>query len=129
MTATKELRRMLDERGVEWYASDTYRLLVTSWNGVNGHSWAFMEHRDGNFSKLTAYHLTPEQAIDATLGCGECHDEGDSRRFACSGCGCVLDMADDNGEPTMWVDGTAAVPRYCPNCGGNVRSLTLVGEE
>lgn len=68
MSATDELRRMLDERGVEWSATDTYRLLVTSWNDASGHSWAFVEHKDGNFSKLTAYHLTPEQAIAATLG-------------------------------------------------------------
>jgi hypothetical protein len=59
---------MLDELGVEWDASDTYRLLVTSWKDASCHSWAFMEHRDGSFSKLTAYHLTPEQAIAATLG-------------------------------------------------------------
>ncbi|MBR3226845.1 MAG: hypothetical protein IKF78_16140 [Atopobiaceae bacterium] len=68
MSATDTIRAMLDERGVEWSATDTYRLLVTSWNDASGHSWAFMEHRDGSFSKLTAYHLTPEQAIEATLG-------------------------------------------------------------
>ena len=71
MSATDTIRAMLDERGVEWSATDTYRLLVTSWNDASGHSWAFMEHRDGSFSKLTAYHLTPEQAIEATLGRGE----------------------------------------------------------
>lgn len=71
MSTTEVLRRMLDERGVEWGANDTYRLLVTSWKDASGHSWAFMEHRDGSFSKLTAYHLTPEQAIAATLGRGK----------------------------------------------------------
>ena len=71
MSATDTIRAMLDERGVEWSATDTYRLLVTSWNDASGHSWAFMEHRDGSFSKLTAYHLTPEQALEATLGRGE----------------------------------------------------------
>lgn len=62
-SATEELRRLLDERGVEWGANDTYRLLVTSWNDASGYSWVFMEYRDGSFSKLTAYHVTPEQAI------------------------------------------------------------------
>lgn len=68
MTATDKLRRMLDERGVEWGANDTYRLLVTSCHDASGHSWAFMEHKDGSFSKLTAYRLTPEQAVAAALG-------------------------------------------------------------
>lgn len=69
-SATEILRRMLDERGVEWDASDTYRLLVTSWKDASGHGWTFMEHRDYSFSKLTAYHITPAQAIAATLGAG-----------------------------------------------------------
>ena len=103
MTATEEVRHLLDERGVEWDASDTYRLLVTSWKDANGHSWAFMEHRDGSFSKLTAYHLTAKQAVEATLGRGTCHTvtmdcfgnppyntsglNGNSTACGCSECG------------------------------------------
>lgn len=68
MAATEELRRLLDERGVKWSATDMYRLLITSWDDANSHSWAFIEHRDGGFSELKAYHLTPEQAVAATLG-------------------------------------------------------------
>ena len=98
MTATEELRHMLDERGVEWNSSDTYRLFVTSWDDANDHRWAYVEYRDGSFERLTAYHLTPEQAIDATLGrrtttrhvpyCGCCgYGIGDARWHYCPSCG------------------------------------------
>ena len=126
-TATEVLRRLLDELGVEWGASDTYRLLVTSWNDVSGHSWAFMEHRDGSFSKLTAYHMTPEQAIAATLGAtdakptqaessGTCHitpwkmerGTGFYDCMECSECGYVTDVSE-------WAKAT-----YCAGCGRRI---------
>ena len=131
-SATEVLRRLLDERGVEWGASDTYRLLVTSWSDASGHSWSFMEHRDGSFSKLTAYHLTPEQAIAATLGScncsnnctnsertGTCYDTGESRIFHCSECDLGLDdvFIDDEERYTF-----ADFPRFCPFCGAEVVS-------
>ncbi len=67
MTDTNELRALLDDRGVKWNADDKYRLRITSWDDANGHNWAFIDHRDGGFSELKAYHLTPEQAVAATL--------------------------------------------------------------
>lgn len=118
MSATDELRRMLDERGVEWSATDTYRLLVTSWNDASGHSWAFVEHKDGNFSKLTAYHLTPEQAIAATLGKPE-------RKCHVLRCTVVRQECDDwqrfemeCGNEFMWQVQDA--PVWCPYCGGRI---------
>lgn len=57
----------------------------------------------------------------AMLGRGECEDIG-TDRFVCSKCGCTLDLEDAAScEPTMWVDGVAACPRFCPNCGMRVR--------
>lgn len=53
-----------------------------------------------------------------------CRDIGNSYHvldFVCSECGCVLDVNDREGEPTMWKDGVAQVPKYCPNCGAEVR--------
>ena len=50
-----------------------------------------------------------------------CDDVGDDWTFRCSACGCGLDIRvvfED--EPTMWKDGAAQVPKYCPNCGANV---------
>ena len=121
MSATDTIRAMLDERGVEWSATDTYRLLVTSWNDASGHSWAFMEHRDGSFSKLTAYHLTPEQAIEATLGRGTCRMEKRHMDWRCTGCGEIVGTDDPTSE--LFIDGNAVeLWRYCPNCGRKVRA-------
>lgn len=128
MSATDEICRLLDERGVEWGANDTYRLLVTSWNDASGHSWVFMEHRDGSFSKLTAYHLTPEQAIAATLGvtdatparqgdAGTCQIETTEnwlpaeRYHRCKECGAFFAVLDASHD---------IPPRCCPNCGRKV---------
>ena len=50
-----------------------------------------------------------------------CDDVGDDWTFRCSACGCELDIRDmEVGEPTMWNDGAAKVPNYCPDCGANV---------
>ena len=114
MTATEELRAMLDERGVEWKAGDTHRLFVTSWKDADGHSWTFVEHRDGSFCKLTTYHITPAQAVEATLGRGECQlvkatwDEGSIEHgLECTGCGYRSTFASE-----YW--------NYCPDCGRKV---------
>lgn len=61
-TATDELRKLLDERGVEWtYADGTVSFAD---NGRWYHAWAY---NDGAMCVSMGY-LTPEQAIAATLG-------------------------------------------------------------
>lgn len=63
MSATEELRRMLDERGVEWRS------------GLEGVTtvgdWCFVEYDDGKLAATCEPVLTPEQAIAATLGSKE----------------------------------------------------------
>lgn len=116
MTATERLRELLDERGVEHY------------DGIESTLWLKDEHgyrasADELTSGRMSVHIwcdTPEQAIAATLGAETCHDAGGSYAFICSECGCRLDVTDVDGEPTMWLDGMATVPRYCPNCGRKV---------
>lgn len=50
-----------------------------------------------------------------------CNDVGDNWKFRCSACGCELDILEmEVGEPTMWKDGAAQVPKYCPSCGAEV---------
>lgn len=50
-----------------------------------------------------------------------CNDVGDNWKFRCSACGCELDIIEmEVGEPTMWKDGAAQVPKYCPSCGAEV---------
>lgn len=42
-------------------------------------------------------------------------------KFLCSKCGCTFDTEDEDLiEPRFWVDGVAAYPSYCPNCGRKV---------
>ena len=66
MSATEKLRALLDERGVEWTQSMAWNVTV-----ING-DWLVVEDVDfGTLSvSTTAYQLTPEQAIAATLGGG-----------------------------------------------------------
>ena len=94
MSATDELRRLLDERGVEW-DDEGYPTTCTVWasNGIVWHGlW-----RDDCIELIA--HLTPAQAIDATLGRGTCH----AAAFGfCSECGARMD---------------GIYQHYCPTCG------------
>lgn len=69
-SATDELRRMLDERGVEWwpmhdaengYHQDRDTEFVIGGNKYTAHEWG---------GTLNVYGLTPDQAVEATLGRG-----------------------------------------------------------
>lgn len=106
MTATEELHHLLDERGVKWSTNDMHRLLITSWDDANSHSWAFMEHMDGDFRELKTYHLAPEQVVAATMGPGACKDIAiEGEWFECSECRTVKRLIR---------------PNFCPNCGRRV---------
>lgn len=87
MTANDELRRMLDERGVEWdygiTGPTTTRFRV---NGVNGVDLTFTPMRDG---LLCSTILTPEQVIDATLG--SCNCSNSERTGTCHNISEVMD--------------------------------------
>lgn len=100
MTTTEELRRLLDERGIEWTYGDG---TVSFSDGKHWcHAWAYS---DGAMCVSMGY-FTPEQAIDATLGRGTCHDVAlEGEWFECSTCGCVRQLLH---------------PNFCPNCGRKV---------
>ena len=110
MTATDELRRMLDERGVEW-CDDGYPTTCTVW-AANGIVWHGLWRDD--CIELIA-HVSPAEAIDATLGRGMCEVEGS-----------ILDTYEYNrweydltcGHTIIW--GSSEPPNYCPNCGRKV---------
>ena len=102
MSATDELRRMLDERGVE------YRIDFdgsTEWDAQTGDYSSAVDVGDGKLVFTGC--LTPLQAIAATLGSGTC-----KRIFIkdwlwkCSECG----SRHDSGN----------LYNYCPNCGRKV---------
>ena len=130
MTATDEIRRLLDKRGVEWFESVTRKGLT--WIYRDGKAIRFHPWQPDTL-KVSMFDLTPEQAVEATLGTlteqaakdsekdsdgrGECHNTSyrlDESRFHCSECGfgCwVKDVA----------DGRDKVPRHCPNCGRRIK--------
>lgn len=68
MTATEELRRMFDERGVEWMDDSYAQLWCTVWNGHDGKQWRMTENQSGMLTELKAWQVTPEKVIAATLG-------------------------------------------------------------
>lgn len=76
MTATDELRRMLDERGVEYFKHEDGEPLrklekadepATSWR-MGGASVCAVPIEDSELFDLWIDHCTPEQAVAATLG-------------------------------------------------------------
>lgn len=105
MSATDELRRLLDERGVEYrWDNGTATWYV---NGVMYNAWAY----DNERLTMSVCHLTPEQAVEATLGRGTCRNLSKYINvFECSCCWWTYDFITD---PYLG-------PRYCPNCGRRV---------
>lgn len=65
MSATEELRRLLDERGVrhEKAEDDT-----TIYYDSDGNRYTYNVNPESGWAQLFGYNLTPEQAIAATLG-------------------------------------------------------------
>lgn len=108
MTATDILRRLLDERGVEWWQSaNTLGCVFTRWQSpLFGDEVVAMENGKEGLV-LFDHFMTPEQAIDATLGPGTCHRalDFDGTRYVCSACG-------EHFGPCRW--------RYCPSCGRRI---------
>ena len=115
MSATDELRRMLDERVVEWRdlgCNDT------SWKSKSGILCKALLRHDRESLYVRVYGVTPNQAIDATLGRGTCKMVVDNHHrvdnvttswgCVCSACGGFQQYT--HGE--KWA--------YCPNCGAKV---------
>ena len=107
-SATDELRRLLDERGVE------YRVSATGYSIDIGPSITAYANRTDTTLDVSLRGVTPEQAVEATLGRGTCHAvfevdamSEDERigEYVCSECGETFgDVRDQQ-------------PNYCPNCG------------
>lgn len=110
MTATDELRRMLDERGVEWMPS-VWSAKDETFYKVGEVGFLATELSSGRMKVSIEGYPTPEQAIEATLGRGTCKDVG-RYCFSCSECGWVAN------EPHHVLGGFW--PNYCPNCGRKV---------
>lgn len=115
MTATDELRALLDERGVKWtYDSGTYR-----WRSGRHPfpfaAWAFNDE----LLTVSAVKVTPAQAVDATLGRVTCRIEAHYGEWYCTGCGVMVGTCDPTSE--LCIDGNAIeLWNYCPSCGREV---------
>ena len=83
MTATDELRRMLDERGVEWMPSVFDRQHETFYSTENGVGFIVTEFPEiGRMSLACDMRITPEQAIADRCGV---HEHAVRRRFRLAG--------------------------------------------
>ena len=102
-SVTDELRRLLDERGVEYrWDNGTATWYV---DGVMYNAWGY----DNERLTMSVCHLTPAQAIDAALGRGTCRMTEQDDGFGwweCSECSGILPAPD--------------IINYCPNCGRRV---------
>ena len=108
MTATDELRRLLDERGVEWTYGDGTVSYAS--DGRWFHAWAYND----DMMCVSMGYLTPAQAVEATLVRGTCklvptRDKPRSKAptLTCSECG-------------WWTDEIGKAWNYCPSCGRRV---------
>ena len=115
--ADEELRRMLDERNVEYKERDMYTRRVFHW-GEPLHSAMFTASNE--WTELVVENPTPQQAIDATLGRGECEVEERNDGWYCSACGDLLGSYDLDSE--CFIDGNVIeMWDYCPYCGKKVK--------
>ena len=120
MTATDELRRMLDERGVD------YRVSATGYSiDIGPYTTAYANRSDTTLD-VSLRQVTPEQAIAATLGSsictndctnggrtGTCHEVMIDRFFrGCGECGYMWEY--------MYGIGKRVHPNFCHNCGRKV---------
>ena len=108
-SATERLRALLTERGVEWRGGLPTETMVEA----DGLDLLYVALPDGRVRAFIRNYLTPERAVEATLGAGTCHvtferifDGHPYKSPHCSECGQFF---------AGYVRGKW--PRYCPNCG------------
>lgn len=114
MTPTEELRRMLDERGVEWWEDSFDSKHRTLFDGANGTRYCVHQLGNALFIRSVLPITTPAQAIAATVGAGTCKNDWEpSDKFRCSECGMqILGLSTGMTTP---------VPiRFCPWCGRRI---------
>ena len=114
-SSTEILRKLLDERGVEYEAESIAFSNCLTW-GEND-CYSYTEYQDGTVLRI--WDCTPEQAIAATLGSGTCKP---TEEDCCPICGedlvkCNVGIGELGGavelDPPIYHN-------YCPNCGAKV---------
>ena len=112
--ANELLHRLLDESGVEYEVDE--RNAITKWSTHYGAFVFFARQREGKLlvetTVATEHSLicTPEQAVAATLGRGECENASRiTHHFQCSSCG------------DLWKKPSVDEFKFCPTCGAKIR--------
>ena len=106
MSATDELRRLLDERGVEHYDGTERTLWGHEQTGENTGIYRFaVSEISGGFLQFDMFRITPEQAVEATLG--DTDATGERQRDAvevvrCRDCACFSVDDSDHDYRTGW---------------------------
>lgn len=118
MSATDELRSLLERRGIEWEAPRSAMAdMRTIWSdGI----WDMQadEDAEGWFEvEAFRYARSPQEAAESTSGCGTCrmeHVKGGPCYdvWRCSACG--YEYAENVSEDSI-------VQNFCPNCGRKVK--------
>ena len=118
MTATDELRAMLDEREVKWTKRDGWSYWRTYWHTLDGRHVEGTQHYCSDVLHVGISRTTPAQAIEATLGRGTCrniHPQKDTLDcFWCSECDAATGWSKTDR------DGVLYPFKFCPSCGRQV---------
>jgi len=122
VSATEKLRKLLDERGVEWHQDVDQGGYYTEWNSQYGECNALEWYPR---LTLVILNLTPEQAVEATLGRETCRaDETATWDCVCDGVGhygehLTVHVMECSacGHTYEHVNGSY---EYCPRCGRKV---------
>lgn len=83
MSATDELNRMLDERGIEHYVAEDESWIYVCEEIPGMYSCNIQERPDGLLN-VHIHGSTPAKAIEVMLGRGECCNTQDDFDFMCS---------------------------------------------
>ena len=116
MTASDELLRLLNKRGVEWQESydDASDLHYFFWQvGKVEASFCAWGKSSTHFE---AFDMSPTQAIEATLGRGTCTVEGSHSYDTADGPKWYIELSCHTLDE--WPD--KEPPLYCPWCGARV---------
>ena len=127
MTATEELRRLLNERDVEWKSFEGDPLgfvkAETAWGEVDelgNYTYWVTEYFDGT-TLLNIGNPTPEQAVDAMLGRETCEILGYDDGYDEGLDGEMYQYADPRYFLSCEHEAYGSVaPNYCPVCGRKV---------
>ena len=120
MSATEILRRMLTERGVDWAKPKSATEFIQTTFLRNGWGIEVLERNIGLCVTATNIFDTPEQAIAATLGGGECEIVYRDGGWYCTGCREAVGCDDPWCE--SYINGNVVeMWSFCPACGRRLR--------